>query len=187
MVSASAVSSNSIAQVYDTHLKQEPLSCRKGCANCCYHPVLVTLLEGLRIFRHLELSGQWTVKLRTSLTEHATKTLGLAVEVWHLGMIPCPFLSEEKHCEIYSARPFSCAVTYSLGDPNDCHPQNLGNGLLPKRELFEMQAAIDKPLLEKLHLPHFRAPLSITLLYAEKISQGSLDASEFRKALWTLP
>lgn len=186
-VGESAVAERSISQSYEMHLRQEPVSCRKGCANCCYHPVMVTVLEGIRIYQGLVLNDQWSSKLRASLTEHATKTMGLSVEVWMLGMIPCPFLSADKHCEIYKQRPFSCQITYSLGSAEDCHPHNLGAGPLPKRNLLDLLSAVDRPLMERLQLQYFRAPLSVALLYAEAICKGKLDITDFRKALWELP
>lgn len=186
-VQESLASSQTLAQDYSTYFFNQETSCRKGCANCCYHPVLVTILEGVGLYQSLVKQELWTPRLKRSLTEHAQRVTGLSLEVWHLGMIPCPFLTAEKTCSIYNSRPFSCKITYSVGDPEDCHAHKLGKGLVPRQVLLHIQAEVDKLLLSRQALPYFRVPLSVALLYAERLADGDLDIEDSLRALWTLP
>jgi len=163
------------------------LSCRKGCSNCCYHPVLMTLLEGLTLYKWLHENGLWTNALKETLKKTARKTHNLPFEVWSLGLIPCPLLDDNGLCKAYEARPFSCRITYSTGDPKNCHPHSLGPGMFPKSAAFEKLTAAETPILRRHHLVHFRLPLAASVLYGELIAQGGLDLDDCQTALWKAP
>lgn len=176
-----------LSQSYDSYIRQEEVSCRKGCSNCCYNPVKVTLLEGLRIYDYLCNEGLWSSALKSTLKIHAEKVQGLSLEIWKLGMIECPFLKDSL-CKIYKARPFVCHITYSVGAPEDCHPHSVSNtGILPRTPMLQAQESLETPLLARHSLAHFRVPLSVALLYADKISKDEISLEDCRQALWQFP
>lgn len=175
------------AQDFDQRSQQDTrsISCRSGCANCCHHPFLVTVLEGLLLYRWLADHGQWTPSLKKRVTETRDKTLGLAFEVWLLSNLPCPLLRENK-CIAYDARPLHCRITYSEGLPSDCHPHALSpeTPLLPNIEVIVGFNSRLRMLLKKLDVVGSLMPLSEALLLGEAIEKGtiSIEDSDFQHA-----
>ncbi len=159
------------------------ITCRKGCHHCCYYPVFITLLEGIALYQGLREDGMWTTRLRDALQQHARLTRGLASEVWALSLIACPLLDPQGLCQAYEARPFACRVTYSVGNPDDCHPHTLGPGMLAKREVFEILTPTEKEILGRHHLNHFRLPLSVATLLGERIALGELELEDCGPAI----
>jgi Fe-S-cluster containining protein len=93
--------------------------CRKGCTHCCHYPVLISIFEGILLYRELQRLGLWNSDLRHALEQHSKKTLDLDATVWLLSSMPCPLLSENQ-CIAYEARPFFCRMTFSTHDPELC-------------------------------------------------------------------
>lgn len=178
-----------LAQGYELQLRSRlsdvgaDITCLKGCHNCCYHPVYITLLEGLALYQGLREKGLWTTKLREALQQHADLTKGLASEVWALSLVACPLLDQKGQCQAYEDRPFACRVTYSVGNPSDCHPHTLGPGMLAKKELFEALTPTEAMILRRHHLNHFRLPLSVAALYGERIATGEVELEDCGNAL----
>jgi Fe-S-cluster containining protein len=157
------------------------VSCKKGCANCCSHPLYISILEAIPIHRHLAEHGQWTPSFRRQLEAHAKKTVGLAIPVWVMLNAPCPLLTSEKMCSAYDARPANCRLTFSTGDPDYCHPHALRDGLteivnrVPELKVFHEK---EKALLRRHGLMHLTMPISQALLVADEILSGSLDLED---------
>lgn len=178
-----------LARRYEFQLRSQlsavgsEITCRKGCNNCCYHPVFITVLEGMALYQALRENGLWTRALRESLQQHADLTRGLASEVWAMSLVPCPLLSAEGLCRAYEDRPFACRITYSIGNPADCHPHTLGPGLLAKKELFEALTPTERDILRRHQLEHFRLPLSVATLMGERIATGDLEIEDCGAAL----
>lgn len=169
-----------------SQLSDEGITCTKGCHNCCYHPVLLSLLEGVALYRWLSEQRLWTTALKETFKAHADRTRNLSFEVWLLSMIPCPLLTKDGLCGAYEARPFSCQITYSVGDPEQCHPHQIGDNtrIVPKREVLERLANVEVPLLKRHGLNHFRIPMAEAVLYGERIAKGELDLEDSAKTLW---
>jgi len=175
------------SQILASELETEvrPLaSCLKGCHNCCYHPVLVTILEGLHIYGWLVEQHLWTTELRNRLSEHSDHTFGLSLPVWLMSRIACPLL-DGGLCSIYPARPFACKITFSTGDPEDCDPHRLaGNpNMTPKREALEALGLTESSLLRQHSLPHVRLPLSTALLYGERIVKDQISIEDLQREI----
>jgi Fe-S-cluster containining protein len=173
---------------YDQQLRANlsQVSCTKGCHNCCYHPITISLLEGLTLYRGLADRHLWTTSLKDLFKATAERTNGLSFEVWLLSMIACPLLGKDGLCGAYEARPFACRITYSVGDPALCHPHEIGEHtrILPKREALERLAAAETPLLKRHQLPHLRMPLAVAVLYGERIAKGELDLEDTEHVVW---
>ena len=184
-----------IAENYEVQLRARlaeegvNVACKKGCANCCYHPLYISLLEGVSLFQWLSDNGLWTEKLRQQFEAVSESVRELAPEVWALSLIPCPLLDlKNKTCRAYTSRPFSCRITFSIGDPEECHPHRLGPGRLPKQELFEGMANIETSLLKRHRLSLISLPLATAVLYGEKIARGEIELEDCTYAvLWRDP
>jgi len=173
------------ASEYEHELRGDStISCRTGCANCCHHPFLVTVLEGLLLYRFLASHGKWTPSLRKQVHEARDKTLGLAFEVWLLSNIPCPLLDTRMKCTAYEARPVHCRTTFSVGDPELCHPHKLGTNT-PLADNTSVIVGFNirvQELLKKLGSHGRLMPLSEALLLAEAIDNDtlSIEASDIQ-------
>lgn len=178
-----------LAENYELQLRSRlseagvSVTCDKGCNHCCHYPVFITLLEGITLYQSLHAGGRWSTKLREDLQRHSDLTRGLALEVWTLSLIPCPLLDAKGLCRAYDDRPFACRVTYSIGNPSDCHPHRLGPGMLAKRDLFESITPSEAALLARHRLVHFRLPLSTAVLYGERLDNGELQLEDCLQAL----
>jgi len=162
------------------------LTCEKGCHHCCYHPILVSLLEGITIFRWLAENGLWTKALKDRFEEVSQQTLGLPIMVWLLSLIPCPLLTDEGLCQAYEARPFICRITVSVLDPHFCHPHRLseGTGLVPKTEAVDRLKQIETPTKKRHAAGGMSLPFAQAVLYGEKISTGEIDFEDVARLLW---
>ncbi len=165
----SSVSKAAIATQREREVLSEGTpSCAKGCTNCCYHPVYLNVLEALSLYLWLSEHNLWSRDLRIKLEAAHEKTWGLSNEVWALSLIPCPLL-ENNACKVYEARPLSCRITYSMGDPYDCHPHRLSaTSLLPKRVQLSKAATEDVKRARRAVLPMMPLPLSTGLLAVEE-------------------
>lgn len=179
---------NGFAENYDFQLRSRLASegslitCQKGCSHCCYHPVYITLLEGVSLYENLHKNGLWTRQLKDSLQKHKDKVRGLAPEVWFMSLLACPLL-EDNQCLAYEDRPFACRVTYSIGNPDNCHPHHLGPGMVPKREVHEAVTQGEAEILRRHHLKHVRLPVSIALIYGERIATGEVELEDCQAAI----
>lgn len=153
------------------------VSCRVGCSNCCYHPVLITAMEGALLYQWLAERGRWTPSLQAKIKEHADRTRDLSYEVWFLSMVPCPMLDETtRKCTVYEGRPYACRVTYSLGDPDKCHPHRIGeSGIVNKQEVMLTYHREQSKVARKHGLQMVLMPISLALRIGERIVNGKLD------------
>lgn len=181
-----SVSRMELTQEFLRQAYAEPgrVSCRKGCSNCCYHPVMMSVLEGITLFRWLQDNGMWTRALKAQLQDAQSRTWGLSIEVWALSAQPCPFL-QDSQCSIYEGRPMACRVTLSKGDPYACHPHrmSLGSGILPKRMTLEENARREALLLKRHGLKFARVPLASAILVGEKVVKGEVEVEDAYIAL----
>jgi Fe-S-cluster containining protein len=152
------------------------VSCKAGCASCCYHPLLITILEAIPIYGALVEAGRWTPSFKEKLTKASTMTSGLSFQVWLLSKIACPLLDENKRCMIYEERPFHCRVTVATGDPYFCDPQRLGQEttILPREDAVREFHARETAMLLKHGLLHLVMPVGRAVLLAERVCSGSI-------------
>lgn len=159
-------------------------SCRKGCSNCCYHPVTITIAEGLLLYRWLTSHGKWSPSFRKKAQEASDSLLGLSFAVWLLSAQPCVFLAEDQSCTVHPARPMQCRTTYALGDPDDCHPHKLRPGALVVRaEPLREFTAVEELALKRAGTGHWQVPIATALLFAEKLETGALDMEQLERQL----
>jgi len=153
------------------------LMCKKGCDNCCHHPFLISLAEGILLYRYLAANGKWTPTLKKRLVNHKDTVMGLAFEVWLLSMTPCPLLKDGL-CEGYEARPVHCRTTYSTRKPSGCHPHTLGDGLVYNTTVVAQYNLELSNILKRAEERSPLIPLSAAVLLGEKVSNQTLTFTE---------
>jgi Fe-S-cluster containining protein len=152
------------------------IMCTKGCAHCCHYPLTISIFEGVRIYRHLARHGLWLPSLKTLLKEHSEKTFGLSYELWLLSVTPCPLLKRDTNqCIAYIARPLACQITYSLGDPIECHPHrvSISNPLTARVEILKEYHRAEEKLFHANGAMLALVPISNALLLGEQLSGGT--------------
>lgn len=192
-VSEAAAVRTRIATEFATQLTQmvvddgPPLSCTKGCSNCCYHPMTATILEGSSIYTWLVSHGRWTPSLRKLLLEASDSLLGLSFEVWLLSAQPCVFLAGDRSCSIYPVRPIQCRTTYAVDDPENCHPHRLKpHTILPRGEPLDEYGKIEQGLMRRIGLQRLQVPIATAVLFAEKLHTGEADVEQVDSMLMAL-
>jgi Fe-S-cluster containining protein len=110
-----------------------PSPCRKGCDHCCYHPLVVTLIEVWALFEELRTWPERelaSLRYRLSEAHRTIKRQRLRLTRWRSSAedrsdyicahIPCPFLVDHQ-CSVYALRPFACRhhVVFDA-DPVEC-------------------------------------------------------------------
>ncbi len=157
--------------------QQYTVTCRAGCSNCCHHPFLISIVEGVLLYRWLVAHGRWTPSLRGRVEEARNKTLGLALEVWLLGNIPCPLLDAQRLCVAYAARPLNCRTRFSAGTPDACHPHALGSqpGLIDNSAVIAEFNSETRTKLRQLESKGYLMPLAEALTLGERLDNGTLE------------
>lgn len=164
------------SQFEATIIGQKPVSCKTGCSACCYHPVLISIMEAIPIYGSLVAHGKWSPSLKAKLKQSSDMTAGLSFEVWLLSKLACPLLDGNNRCVAYEARPFSCRVTLATGDPFYCDSQRLGKDttILPRQEALTEFHKREKDVLRKHGLLHLTMPVGRAVLMAERVCSGAL-------------
>jgi Fe-S-cluster containining protein len=163
------------------------ISCKKGCSQCCYYPVLSSTLESLLIYRSIVKHRLWTNSLKKAFDEHSNRVRGLNLEVWMLSKIPCPLLNiSTGTCKIYKDRPFPCHTIYSRADPYYCDPAHSGGMpvLVPRNALLNEVSEMESDCLIQHQIGRIILPMSTAVLFAEKLEKGEINFSSLGVLVW---
>lgn len=154
-----------------------PITCQPGCAWCCHHPVTISILEGIIIYRHLLNTGQWSTRLKDKLRAVSDDQYGTSFQVWLLALIPCPLLDEDNKCRAYAARPLICRSYYATSDPHYCHPHRLGGdtSIVDREVVVEQFHMAQEKVLRSHKLQLLTMPIGSAVLFAEKVCEGEVD------------
>lgn len=171
---------------FERGLREEgPVSCHEGCAHCCHYPIMITVAEGILLYRHLASKGKWTPALRKKLAEHADHTSFADQAIWLLANIPCPLLDEKQKCSAYAARPLSCRLTWSSKDPEGCRPHEFNAGNMASRtNVMQVSAAYEDGLLRRARVSSIRMPISKAVQIAERVLSGELSPDRIELAVY---
>lgn len=185
-VSEAAAERLLVASHFETKvLSSGPVSCKSGCSNCCFYPVMISILEGISIYQWLANHGMWSSKLKAHLQESKEQTWDLASEVWLLGMYPCPFLKDDQ-CSVYEARPLLCRTTFSRGDPYYCHPHRLGaieGSILSRVPEVDQVRENERKVLKRHRLKPVLLPVAAAVLLGERIVKDEVDLADTNMVL----
>jgi Fe-S-cluster containining protein len=161
------------------------ITCKPGCSSCCYHPVSISILEGLLLYQNLVKNGKYTPALKEGLQAATERQLGVSYEVWLLSMTPCPLLDGQQKCSAYSARPLICRTYLATSDPFYCHPHRLGpdTKIANRDEPTKKFHAFETKTLKGFRLEHLLMPIGTSVLLAERICKGEVEISAADKEL----
>jgi Fe-S-cluster containining protein len=89
--------------------------CAAGCVFCCYHPVDITVPEGLGMMHYLRttLPPAELATRHARVAEQAAKVRDLSFEAHAQAKVPCALLVNGT-CSVYPARPFACRAWHSM-------------------------------------------------------------------------
>lgn len=155
------------------------ITCEKACSHCCYFPIGITIIEGIRIYRSLVDHRLWP-RLRDAFEKHRDQTWNLSPEIWLLSETPCPLLKDNL-CQIYESRPLTCRTCYATGDPHYCHPHRFTSGdssLVPRKDVLNEHRVEETKLLKRHNLSHIEMPISAAVLIAERLCKGEFAFEE---------
>lgn len=108
--------------------KAPPMTCRKGCAHCCYTGVMITELEWeemLNAARRKGIDLNAVLERAGKSVHRVAKTLESGVDPekvdWYKMVInqPCPFLEEDESCAIHENRPLDCRTMVAFREVCD--------------------------------------------------------------------
>jgi Fe-S-cluster containining protein len=87
-----------------------PVSCKAGCAHCCYQQTALFQPEGMAIAVEVARLPDWQVwaERLVEAARLACQPESLEREAWFERHVPCPFLTSENLCRIYERRPAAC-------------------------------------------------------------------------------
>lgn len=161
----------------DKVLKEEEVSCRRGCHHCCYNLTKATLAEGALVASQLLEQGTFE-NYRAALD----KTAGLADSVgeeddasfrYLATKTPCAFLKDGE-CSIYEFRPGACRSYYVTSDPAQCSPDKPGAEVLYVDARGPMSAFISGVIHQTHpHIPMFIGPFPSVVLAGFELIQRS--------------
>jgi Fe-S-cluster containining protein len=162
------------------------VTCQKACNHCCHYPVLVSVLEGVSLFRWLADQNLWRKDLKERVQEAHRRVWGLSPGVWMLSLIPCVLLTAEGLCGAYAARPFICRTTVSIGDPHYCHPHRFTEGaaIVSRRGIVEQLQEIENRLLKSARLTVIRLPIPTAILMGERLCKEGVEPEEISAQLF---
>lgn len=183
MIAESKARQVQTGMAFETEMRKAGVrpTCLKGCAHCCHHPFLITISEGLILYRWLSEHGKWTRQLKDRIEDVKDKTLGLTFDVWLMANIACPLLQPDtQECTAYEARPLHCQVTFSMGDPAMCQAHQLGPAtpLVSNADTIINHTQEMKGLLKKVGVFGSLMPISSALLLAEAVDTGKIPLEE---------
>lgn len=183
---------NDLVSDFEMNLRSEVpkhghrITCTAGCAWCCYHPVVISILEGILIYRWLVERGKWTSGIREKLKSSSDQQFGTEYHVWLKAMIPCPLLDDQNRCSVYQTRPLICRVYYAVSDPHYCHPHRIPNDfskLLPRDNITDTFHVKQAEFLRRHKLQLINMPIGAALLMAEKICNEEIDLASVDRIL----
>lgn len=161
-----------------------PITCTAGCSSCCHHPIMISLFEGVLIYRWLVRHNKWTLKLQQRLKEVSDRQYGTSYEVWLMALIPCPLLQDNR-CSAYEARPFICRSYYATSDPHYCHPHRLGPNtkILPRQSVVGGYHDEQTKILREHKLQFILMPVGTAILLGEKLCKEEIEIDEVDRLL----
>lgn len=121
---------------------QEKIRCGAGCANCCHHyPMSVEPFELISLYAHLRNQDDFSRGLESCLhrmrayarlqppapdeQDYSEEEEEAQLHRYFSQKLACPFIRANGDCGVYTYRPLTCRMYFSLTDPQFCVPEHL--------------------------------------------------------------
>jgi Fe-S-cluster containining protein len=138
----------------------KPVTCKRGCAHCCYQAIFATAAEAAEIYR---AHGATVEALLPAIRAQASAYAGLAVGTgleqglqtgadvmalicapWWARHEACAFLDlATNECRIYASRPVACRAYQVVSDPVHCGTQDAHEVEIASVDKYEVAKALD--------------------------------------------
>jgi Fe-S-cluster containining protein len=155
------------------------LSCKAGCAGCCYLLTLVSLPEAVAIAEYFLADVQRRNLIPLLMRSFWEQTQAIPTGEFETirrsyfeKRIPCTFLDEEtKLCTIYPVRPSACRYHFVVSEPALCQPES---GQQTVGRVSTLQATVQvlseaNRASSQAKVPLSIAPLPVVMLWAFKL------------------
>ncbi|UOQ92509.1 YkgJ family cysteine cluster protein [Halobacillus shinanisalinarum] len=141
-------------------------NCFKGCAFCCYFPIVLSKMEAKMMFR---LIDQFSEDRRQEIYNHWDRyyeqyknKLNLALSMDHTDddtklaykklNLPCPMLDPETQaCMAYEVRPIACRTYLNYSDPKVCAENHLPKEPFSYEFLYDLYFGAINELIQALY------------------------------------
>jgi len=154
------------------------ISCKPGCASCCYLLTLITLPEGVAIAEHFLSDVQMRNKIPELMRSFFQQIQHIEAggvkairDSYFRKKVPCTFLdTATNRCTVYSVRPGACRYHAVVSDPEGCSPEV--RGVVSKVNVLALDAALlstANQASNQVKVPLFIAPLPVVMLWAFKL------------------
>jgi Fe-S-cluster containining protein len=147
------------------------VTCKKGCASCCYLQIYVSLPEAVAMAEQIAKDPQYMAEVLKRCYEQLPK-LNPDNALHFKQMLPCVLLdTETKTCTSYDSRPTACRHHYVVSPAENCSP--LADNVeierlnLEKVDAFVLGEALR--VLKQHNLPALLAPIPVALLWAFRL------------------
>lgn len=160
------------------------VTCRPGCAACCYLQVPVSLPEAVAIVEPLIKDRQALARLVVRCYELIEKAPMDRVEHFK-AQLPCVFLGSDKRCTVYERRPDGCRTHLVVSPPENCAADAADPGVMRLDTVALTEEVMQESLrvLKQRQLPLLLAPMPVAVVWAVRLLVEGEDA--FRKTVET--
>jgi Fe-S-cluster containining protein len=169
------------------HIKNQKVTCKKGCSHCCKLLTTIAMTEGILLADHVLRNMDWR-KMMPKIVELAKEHSYDGINLYNFfsKKLSCIFLQDDQTCGVYDIRPACCRFHYVVSDPDLCSPDRPGS----------VTATVDLRLAEepvwKMNIAAFghpvMAPLPVMLLFCMVgLSDGTVLQDELEAACEGIP
>lgn len=158
------------------------VSCRPGCAACCYIQVPVSLPEAVAIVEPLLKDRQAIGNLMNRCYKEIDR-LEMDRVAHFKAQVPCMFLSADKRCTVYERRPDGCRTHLVVSAPENCEAGADDTTVARLDTVSVTETVMGEALraLKQRQIPLLIAPMPVAVLWAIKLLVEGEVA--FRKAI----
>lgn len=165
------------------------VTCKVGCAGCCYQMTLLAFPEAVAIAEHFLADTQrrqLIPLLMRSFWEQlqhleGAETVREMRQKYFAKKIPCVFLGlDNKICTIYEVRPAVCRYHFVVSDPALCQPEAGQQDVAMVNTLGVQTEVLSEAnrVSNQTKVPLYVAPMPVVMLWAFKLLIEGREAFE---------
>lgn len=165
-----------VYQAAEQVLKNDQVTCKRGCTHCCYQAVALTFPEA--VVARLEAGDDWWKAHSVEVERRAALWIRKTTRIeWLMSKTPCIFL-DGIDCRIYDVRPITCATYMVVTDPELCSPDHPGGevGYVDMKDIALPATADSIRRCADLGVPPAVMPMSVGLVLANCFVKGDVPA-----------
>ena len=108
--------------------EQNPkISCKRGCAHCCYMNVDIWIGEALLLLTTPQKMNWALIERRAAMAESLARENRAGQWIKRpIDQRACVYLNRKKRCTIYANRPMACRTYFVVSEPQLCDTRRVG-------------------------------------------------------------